>query len=181
MSNHPRWAPPPLSFNASGAERRRRAAEERRAQHEIRCIWNEFFREFHVITGVDSPTGVLAWEDQPEIRWITLGPPTRFTIKRRPGQRRDDFAGLAPRLAAAYDVDAVVVTDLPAPFLTILLVEYAAEAGRPPEGGVPPTLGRLTRRVTPTTAPSGRGVRRHGRLLGSREGRRPFGRPRSWG
>lgn len=179
MSSHRRWAPPPPPSDATRAERSRHAAEEQYARHEIRCIWDDFFQSFLLVTGIDGPAGVLAWQGQPEIGPITLGPPTRFSIKMRPSQRRDDFSALAPRLAVAYDVDAVVITDSAEGWLTILLLEHADDAGRSQNGVVPATLGEGTREATPSPIPSGRGGRGHRRPLGLRGWRRPFGGPRT--
>lgn len=114
-----RWAGPP---GGQGA------AWDTDARTEIRWRWGEVCGGFGLnrrILPDDGPRGI------PHIGRITLGPPTRFTVRLRPGQSRRDIADLAPRLAMALEVEDVHVRDLAAGWVSVELVEQPTAARGP--------------------------------------------------
>lgn len=178
MSNHPRWAPLPPLDGATRAEWREYRAKVRRVKVEIGFIWDMIFSGMHVLIGTSSPAGLLTWDDPPIQGPITMGPPTRWSVKPRQGQQLDDFVALAPRIATAYEVDAVEVTGFVPGWLRLVLVERPEDADfAPPTAIAPQQPGELGPGTS--TADAADRFRPHGRPLGRRGWRRPFGGPRT--
>lgn len=125
-----RWAGPPEG---------RDAGWDTDARTEIRWRWGE------VCSGVGLTRRVFpeGCRSIPHIGRITLGPPTRFTVRLRPGQSRQDIADIAPRLALAFEVRNVRVRDLATGWVSVEMVEQAALltvvqcADRPPDASPP--------------------------------------------
>ncbi|GAA4795729.1 hypothetical protein GCM10023200_34720 [Actinomycetospora chlora] len=182
MVDHHRWAPLPLPPHPTRADRLEYDGQASRARIAIRNIWMEFHTGLHTMTGPAAPVSILTW-DPPLVGPITLGPPTRWSVELRPGQRAADFRALAGRLASAYEVDDVVVADLARGWISIWLVEHVgAETVPTPDVPARPAVEPTRPAPAPVGQPSARrtGRIRHHRLpLGSRWRRRPFGGPRT--
>jgi hypothetical protein len=58
----------------------------------------------------------------PLIGRVTPGPPTRFTVRRRPGQLLADFEAAAPRISAAMGVAGIRVRPLVGEWIMIELI-----------------------------------------------------------
>lgn len=169
MSVVHRWAVPPLPERPSRRERAQHAADEAYARHQILWIWNEVCAGEYLIRRV-VPTGAMTWEP-PRIGRVHLGPPTTFTVEMRPGQLREDFTAIGPRLAAAFEVREVRVEDLVRGWLLVELVE-GCEDLRDQQSWRPPTINASPAAPAAIEPPS----RGH---VGRRGWRRPFGGPRS--
>ena len=176
MSVVHRWSVPPLPERPSRRQREQQAAEEAYARHQIKWIWNEVCAGTFMIRRI-VPTGTVSWEP-PRIGRVRLGPPTTFTVELRPGQLRADFIDIRERLAAAFEVRDVVVTDLVRGWLLVQLVEGCDEMVTPPPPARPPGRDPMinTSPAAPTEIES---PHRPGDHLGRRGWRRPFGRPRT--
>jgi hypothetical protein len=139
-----RWAGPP-----SGQP----AAWDTDSRSEIRWRWGEVCAGFDLSRRVlpdDGPRSI------PHIGRITLGPPTRFTVRLRPGLRRQHIVDIAPQLALAFEVDEVHVRDLASGWLSVELVEQPAFVPGPAEltlvgspDTVPDAVERRTRQAGP--------------------------------
>ncbi|MBC3190944.1 hypothetical protein H7X46_07695 [Pseudonocardia sp. C8] len=125
-----RWAGPPGQDTVFDAENR----------HEIRAIWREVCAGYRLTRRVVPDDGPRAF---PHIGQIELGPPTRFTVRLRPGQLADDIADLIPRLAAAYEVDDVRVSQPGRGWALVELIEHRSptltiiDGAPPPDPGAP--------------------------------------------
>lgn len=172
----PQWAAPALPAAPTRAERRAHTAYEIESRTTIRVIWDEVCENTGLTARITSSGCFL--REPPVMGPITLGPPTRFSIALRPGQIVEDIAGMAHRLAVAYRVDDVVVRQLTQGWVSVVLVEHLLAAPQADDGLAPVDDG-------PSGGPrfgssESRSARRRTHL-GSRDRRRPFGRPRSFG
>lgn len=165
-----RWALPPLRPGASSSERGLRRREEMALEQQIRSIWTAFCSRVDLVERL-GPTMAESWTP-PTIGPITLGPPTRFSVCLHPGQLRTDLEDVRPRLAAAYEVDDVIVRDLVRGWATVELVEHGAGGAEPDAPGVPSDVGRKRRPLRPAE-PS-----RPRHPFPRRARRGPFGGPR---
>ncbi|MDN5918639.1 MAG: hypothetical protein L0I76_26660 [Pseudonocardia sp.] len=130
-----RWAGPPGGKDTGF---------DTEARHEIRAIWREVCAGYGLTRRVLPDDGPRAF---PHIQRIDLGPPTSLTIRLRPGQLAADIAELAPRLAAAYEVADVLVSEPRRGSALVVFVEHPPMLtivnGRsaPPDPDEPPSLG----------------------------------------
>ena len=122
------------------------AAFDTEARHEIRLIWREVCAGYGLTRRVLPDDGPRAF---PHIARLELGPPTRFLVRLRPGQLAVDIAELAPRLAAAYDVDDVQVREPHRGWASVELIEHrpptltVVDGTPPPDPDEPPSLGEV--------------------------------------
>ena len=85
----------------------------------------------------------------PLIGRVTPGPPTTFTVRRRPGQLLADFEAAAPRISAAMGVAGIRVRPLAGEWIVIELIHTQPTLR---SLGPAPTIPFPTRPVEPVSS-----------------------------
>ncbi|MDD7942201.1 hypothetical protein PHK61_27685 [Actinomycetospora lutea] len=108
------WAPlrrtPRAAVHAAAGRRR----------HDIHARWREAVQEIGLSERIYLSGGVHRVE--PRITRVVLGGPERFTIRLGAGQTFDDVAAVGARIARAFEVDRIRLTELADDLLEIELL-----------------------------------------------------------
>jgi hypothetical protein len=129
------------------ALRREQAADDALRVGDLRWRWRQACERSGLARLVYTPSGPSM--AIPLIGRVTPGPPTTFTVRRRPGQLLADFEAAAPRISAAMGVAGIRVRPLVGEWIVIELIHTQPMLN---SLGPAPTIPFPTRSVEPVSS-----------------------------
>jgi hypothetical protein len=129
------------------ALRREQAADDALRVGDLKWRWRQACERSGLARLVYTPSGPSM--AIPLIGRVTPGPPTTFTVRRRPGQLLADFEAAAPRISAAMGVAGIRVRPLVGEWIVIELIHTQPMLN---SLGPAPTIPFPTRSVEPVSS-----------------------------
>ncbi|HSK61472.1 MAG TPA: hypothetical protein VK935_20710 [Actinomycetospora sp.] len=123
------WGGVPWSTTTRGIRSRRDEVDRNYRRREIRTVWRQVAQDTGLAHRVFSPTGVT-WA-APDLSDIETGADEGFTVHLRTGQTWDQLGRAGRRIATAFGVPALRLTELAPDWIRIEFLHDYERPGQP--------------------------------------------------